>query len=115
MFWEIFSDLCAKNGIKPSKAAESCGINRSNVSLWKSRGYVPRSDALKRIADFFNVSTDYLLGKEKTPTVMENGGSDAPRTKGKIASEIIDRLSPEKQEAALNYLRFLEQQESEKT
>lgn len=114
MFWKIFSNLCVQRGIKPSKAAEECGINRSNVSLWKSRGYIPRPDALKRIADYFGVTTDYLLGKEKAP-VIDNDGSRKDSSKGKIAADIMSQLSPDKQEAALNYLRFLAQQENEKT
>lgn len=116
MFWKIFNDLCTQNGMKPSKVAEECGINRSNVSLWKSRGYIPRPDALKRIAEFFDVSTDYLLGKEKTPVIDDDDGSKKDSSnKGKIAADIMEQLSPEKQEAALNYLRYLAQQGNEKT
>lgn len=116
MFWSIFSDLCTQKGMKPSKVAEECGINRSNVSLWKSRGYIPRPDALKRIAEFFDVSTDYLLGKEKNPVINDDDGSKTDFfDKGKIAADIMSRLSPENQDAALNYLRYLAQQETEKT
>lgn len=63
MFYDIFLELCLENGEKPGPAAEACGINRSNVSLWKSKGYTPRGDALNAIANHFGVSTDYLLGK----------------------------------------------------
>lgn len=66
MFYDIYVELCQAKGVKPGAAAEACGINRSNVSLWKSRGYTPRSDALNTIAAYFGVSVDYLLGKEKT-------------------------------------------------
>jgi transcriptional regulator with XRE-family HTH domain len=65
MFYDVFAELCEKRGIKPSKAAEECGINKSNVSNWKNNGYVPRGDALNKIADYFCVSTDYLLGNEQ--------------------------------------------------
>lgn len=74
MFYDIFYDLCRENGEKPGPAAEACGINRSNVSLWKSKGYTPRGDALNAIAKHFNVSVDYLLGKttEKKPLVNDD-------------------------------------------
>lgn len=71
MFWQIFSQLCEERGIKPAKVAEACGINKSNVSLWKSKGYVPRADALKALADQLGVSTDYLLGNEKSAQAAE--------------------------------------------
>lgn len=62
MFYDIFVQLCMQKGVKPGRVAEDCGINRSNVSLWKSKGYTPRGDALNRIAAYFGVSVDYLLG-----------------------------------------------------
>ena len=65
MFYDVFAELCEKRGIKPSKAAEECGINKSNVSNWKNNGYVPRGDALNKIASYFGVTTDYLLGNEQ--------------------------------------------------
>lgn len=61
-FYDRFVFLCEQNNVKPSRAAEDCGINRSNVSNWKSNGSTPRDDAIRRIADYFNVSTDYLIG-----------------------------------------------------
>lgn len=70
MFYDIYAALCKKINKKPSAVAEELGINKSNVSNWKNNGYTPRGDALQRIADYFNVSTDYLLGveeKEKAP------------------------------------------------
>ena len=67
-FYEIFVQECQKRGVKPGRAAESCGINRSNVTNWKNGGYTPRGDALQRIADYFGVTVDYLLGNEKAPT-----------------------------------------------
>lgn len=65
MFYDIFIELCARKGVKPSRAAEDCGINRSNVASWKKHGYAPRSEALNRIAAYFDVSADYLLGNKK--------------------------------------------------
>lgn len=72
MFYDVFAGLCEKHGIKPSKAAEKCGINKSNVSNWKNNGYVPRGDALNKIADYFNVSADYLLGNEQKEKPAQN-------------------------------------------
>lgn len=65
MFYDTFKKLCDQKGIKPGPAAQACGINRSNVSLWKSKGYTPRGDALQAIANYFNVSVDSLLNQEQ--------------------------------------------------
>ena len=76
MFYDVFIELCNKKGVKPGRVAEECGINRSNVSLWKSRGYTPRSEALNKLAAYFGVSVDYLLGNEEkeNPTTTEKNG-----------------------------------------
>lgn len=64
MFYDIYVSLCKEKGLKPSTVAEELGINKSNVSNWKNNGYTPRGNALNKIADYFNVSTDYLLSND---------------------------------------------------
>lgn len=71
MFYDIYSLLCSEKGVKPSTAAESCGIARSSVSTWKSTGNIPRSGALNSLADYFGVSVDYLVFQSKFPRVSE--------------------------------------------
>ena len=34
---------------------------------WKKRGYTPRAEVLHKIADYFGVTVDYLLGKVDLP------------------------------------------------
>lgn len=86
MFYDIFLELCLREGKKPGAVAEACGINRSNVSLWKSKGYTPRGDALNAIAAYFGVSVDYLLGNE------ENKKSPAPEAQGNDVKPLIDMV-----------------------
>lgn len=61
MFYDIYAALCEKQGKKPSVVARELGINKSNVSNWKNNGYTPRGKVLNAIAEYFGVSTDYLL------------------------------------------------------
>ena len=65
MFYDVYLALCKKIDKKPSTVAFELGINKSNVSNWKNNGYTPRGEALNKIADYFNVSIDYLLGNEQ--------------------------------------------------
>lgn len=64
MFFDVYASLCRQLGKKPGAVAEELGINKSNVTNWKQKGYTPRGEALQRIAEYFGVTTDYLLGKE---------------------------------------------------
>lgn len=68
MFYDIYCELCQKHGLTPSGAAAKIGFNRASVTMWKNTGKAPKQELLVRIAEFFDVSTDYLLGKEKAPT-----------------------------------------------
>lgn len=68
MFFDIFCELCACNGISPNKAAIEIGLSNSITTKWKKTGATPGGDTLHKIAAYFGVSTDYLLGKEKMPT-----------------------------------------------
>ena len=69
MVYDKFCDLCSQKGVSPSKAAMDAGFSKSLISKWKSKQeIVPSSEVLQKIADYFGVSVDYLLGKEKQPT-----------------------------------------------
>ena len=60
MFYPQFVKLCAEKNIKPSALARQLGFSPSAPGRWKN-GAVPQADTLQRLAEFFDVSTDYLL------------------------------------------------------
>ena len=72
-FYERFVALCQQKGVKPSRASNDCGINRSNVTNWKNNGYTPRGEVLQRIAAYFDVPVGYLLGEETEKAPSEAG------------------------------------------
>lgn len=81
MFYDVYVELCRKIGKKPSVVAAELGINKSNVSNWKNNGYTPRGEALQKIADYFGVTTDFLLTgeqKEKSPSKIGEGKHHIP-------------------------------------
>lgn len=68
-FFEQYSRLCKERGMSANGAAKEIGLPSSSVTYWK-RGSLPQKKTLERVAEYFGVSTDYLLGytdeKEKT-------------------------------------------------
>ena len=62
MFYDAFLSLCADKGVRPGRVADEIGINRGTVTSWKKEGYTPRADQLSKIAKYFDVPTDFLLG-----------------------------------------------------
>jgi len=44
--------------------AEKLGVTKQSVSNWENDNIQPPIEMLVKIADFFSVSTDYLLGRD---------------------------------------------------
>ena len=70
MFWETFYNLCLMNGTTPNAVCAKLGLSTATATHWKN-GSIPKGDALLKIADHFNVSLDYLLGRD-VPVQHEN-------------------------------------------
>ena len=63
-FGRRLRELRAAKGLSQNKLAEILGVSASTVALYENNFRMPSYDALIRIADFFGVSTDYLLGND---------------------------------------------------
>ena len=62
MFYDIYKTLCAQRGISLSRAAAEIGLSNATVTKWKKTGAAPSGETLTRLAAYFGVSADYLLG-----------------------------------------------------
>lgn len=56
-------DLLKENGKNQKELSKALGINASAVTEWKKGKMKSYNHYLYQIAEFFNVSVDYLLGK----------------------------------------------------
>ena len=54
-------------GLTQSKVAEKLGIQRPTYTRYEKGNIDPPADMIRKLADFFDVSTDYLLGKSDNP------------------------------------------------
>jgi repressor LexA len=71
MFWKNFLGLCEKNGKSPNYVAKDLGIASGTITNWK-KGSEPQPIKLKKIADYFGVSVEYLRGEpERQPDGSE--------------------------------------------
>ena len=61
--------LCEKNKITFNRLEKECGLSRQIIEKWDNS--IPRSDAVVKIAKYFGVSTDYLLGLTDNPKPYE--------------------------------------------
>ena len=99
MFWEIFLRLCNKNDKKPTSVVLELNLSRGSVTHWKD-GRVPQHATLVRIADYFGVSVDYLLGKEPDSDPIQLDDSRVGIMKK------LNTLTPDQVKAAEQYIDF---------
>ena len=67
---EKIKELAQKRGISLQKVAEDLGYSINYLYTLKEK--TPKSDRLQEIADYFNVSTDYLLGRTDNPAIASD-------------------------------------------
>lgn len=87
MFFTKYEELSKKHKKTTTGVALELGIAKSTVAYWRANNNViPKQEILIKIADYFGVTVDYLLGKEETnkPIITESdikvalfGGNDA--------------------------------------
>ncbi|HEL2101046.1 helix-turn-helix transcriptional regulator [Streptococcus suis] len=63
--FEKIKELADKQGISINKLEERLGYSRNTIYNLKTKK--PNAERLAEIADYFNVSTDYLLGRTDNP------------------------------------------------
>lgn len=56
--------LREKKRLSRRALAELCGLSKNMISLYERGEKAPSVDALISLADYFGVSTDYLLGRK---------------------------------------------------
>lgn len=71
MFYDTFELLCKQQGVSCRKAAEDIGLSNSTTTKWK-KGSTPKGETAQKIADYFGVSVDFLLGRTDDPTDYSN-------------------------------------------
>lgn len=105
MFYEIYVGLCAEKNISPTKAAVEIGLSNAAPTGWK-QGAVPRDSALKKIADYFGVTVEYLKGETdiKNPAAGDGSGME------KELVRLFNLVPEEHRGEAIRYLRFLSDQ-----
>lgn len=73
--YEIFKKLCEKNGVSSADVARATGVAKATLSEWKKGTYRPKADKLQKIADYFNVTLDYLMTGQHPEQTSTSGKS----------------------------------------
>lgn len=63
-FKDVLKELRNKKGLSQADLAEKLGFSTGLIGMYESGKRKPSYEALEVLADFFNISIDYLMGKD---------------------------------------------------
>ncbi|MCL2675053.1 MAG: helix-turn-helix domain-containing protein [Firmicutes bacterium] len=64
-FGQILRELRLEKDMTQKQLADVFNVHQTTVKDWELRGCEPSYEILSRLANFFGVTADYLLGREK--------------------------------------------------
>lgn len=102
MFWENFLVECAKKQKSPAVVVEELGLSNSMPTSWKN-GALPQVKNRKKLADYFGITVEELMGTKKEPA--GGGGLDEDM---KEFVELAKKMTPEERSAILTLMKSKE-------
>lgn len=97
--FQRIQNLANKNGLSIAELERILNLSNGSIARWKKSA--PSSKGLTLIADYFDVSVDYLLGREKE----EYSGEKEDEVQMFRDKEAFDSLPAEEREKVLETLR----------
>lgn len=99
-FYNRLKELRRSKGLTQAELSKITGLGQSTIAMYESHKREPNFDVLTQLADFFNVTTDYLLGKVSTPTAKKSDLGDVEQIDG-------SRMPPQAKAKSTDLLDFL--------
>ena len=121
IFAERIKELREQNKLSLATLSQKIGVSDAAICKWENNLAEPKASYIRAIADFFEVSTDYLLGVENeiglkkysAPVKKQEPAELTPD--GKELIEIFNALEKEYRAQILEYARYFAQRRGIKT
>lgn len=102
---ERLRELRNLKGVNQDIAAEACDISRVALARYETGQRIPLAGITARLADYYGVTVDYLLGRDDSEPI-----ETAPADERAEAKRILEGMSDDQYQAALQYIKFLQSQ-----
>lgn len=102
--------LRAERKLSQRQLAKELSVTQGMISGWETGRYDISSEDAIRIARFFNVTTDYLLGKTGfLEGAMKRGSENinSDHNNAELAYSLLTQMSKEQQKTAIRLLKAL--------
>lgn len=104
MFQDKIKELRTTKRMTQQQVADILGITRPAYTAYESGKRQPDFDTLQKLAEIYEVSTDYLLG---TTDKKETKGEEASSYVKTIAAHMDDNLTEEQFNNIIDYIDFI--------
>lgn len=106
--YEIFAKLLEERGVTPYRIYKETGVPQSSLSEWKRGNSMPKIDKMIKIADYFGVSVDYLLGNEQKEKPITDESNELDNIYLDLAKDAQkNKIDPEDIKAAIDMIKLL--------
>lgn len=105
----ILRELRTKKGVYQKDIAKYLGVDRTTYVKYERGDSEPSIDIIKKLANYFDVTVDFLVGKEKKANTLDEQLSGIEFA---LYGEIHDLTDDEKQDI-LSYVKFKKSQRQE--
>ena len=102
-------ELRLKKGMSQKEFANIFHASQNTISQWENGTRKPSYEIAQEIANFFEVSTDYLLGESDIPKTLDE---QLDGVEFALYGEVKDMTEAQKRDV-LNFIKFLKSQEKE--
>ncbi len=96
MLCDIIKELRKSFNISRVQLANELGVTKQCVSNWENDNILPSLDMLLKIAKYFNVTTDYLLGVSNDNIIDVTGLSEVEKSHIKLLVKDFQKRSKDK-------------------
>ena len=100
MFYDTFIKLCELKGVLPSDVLKEIKVRSS--AQWKRT--LPNGRTLVRLADYFDCSIDYLLGRTEIPDVNHTNTKNLSDTE---LNNVTKNIKPTVNKTIVDFLKNL--------
>lgn len=104
---EKIKELCKQRGVSVSQVEQELGFSNKAMYRWDEQ--TPGIDRVKKVADYFGVTVDYLISDEKVydekAEVLERAFADNPDMR--ILFKVTEKCSPAEIQTAIRLIKAL--------
>ncbi len=93
-------DLADSKKVTFAEIERVVGISNGQIRRWNTVS--PKTENVQLVADYFNVSVDYLLGRTSDPNIARDMDTDVL-----VAAHMTDGLSEDELKEVQQYIEFL--------